>query len=56
MPIRRPSLGRWPIKDNGNQATYELLPVDEARAMDTLTFTTQLLRLVYEMEFKRLGG
>lgn len=44
------------IKDNGNQSTHELPPVDEARAVDTLAFTTQLLRLVYEMDFKRVGG
>jgi len=40
------------IKDHGNEATHELPSTDEARALDTLSFTTQLLRSIYEMEFK----
>lgn len=52
-----PPMEEWTkkIKDNGNQSTHALPPVDASRAQDTLAFTTQLLRLVYEMEFRRVG-
>ncbi len=38
------------IRVNGNVATHEIPATDAQRAAGTLTFTEQLLRLVYEME------
>lgn len=40
------------IRQNGNIATHEIPATDEHRALTTLSFTTQLLRLVYEMTHK----
>jgi hypothetical protein len=40
------------IRKNANEATHELPAVNKARALSTLSFTTQLLRSVYEVEFK----
>lgn len=39
------------IKANANRATHDIAPVEKSRAESTLTFTTQLLRTVYEMTF-----
>jgi len=41
------------IRKRGNLATHELPVPSEAEAEDTLAFTAQMLRLVYEMEFRR---
>jgi hypothetical protein len=38
------------IRTRGNEATHELTPVTMERAESTLMFTTELLRLTYEME------
>jgi hypothetical protein len=40
------------IRHHGNLSTHELPPASEARANNTLTFTAQLLRIVYEMPHK----
>ncbi len=40
------------IRRRGNLATHEIPAVERQRAEGTLTFTAQLLRLVYEMEHK----
>lgn len=40
------------IRKRGNIATHELPATDEMRAAGTLMFTTQLLRLIYEMDHK----
>ena len=40
------------IKNHGNQSTHRLQAATEERARNTLAFTTQLLRLVYEMDHK----
>lgn len=40
------------IRDHGNLATHELPPSNEARAMGTLEFTAQLLKVIYEMPHK----
>lgn len=37
------------IRKHGNIATHEIPATSKERALGTLTFTTQLLRLVYEM-------
>ena len=39
------------IKKNGNAATHEILPSDIKRAFATLTFTTILLKSMYESKF-----
>ncbi|NMM31415.1 MAG: DUF4145 domain-containing protein [Cellulomonas sp.] len=41
------------IRKRGNLATHELPTPSEDEAEDTLAFTAQMLRLVYEMEFRR---
>jgi hypothetical protein len=38
------------IKEVGNDANHELVPITEQQATDVATFTEQLLRLAYEME------
>jgi hypothetical protein len=38
------------IRDKGNEANHEIPPVDEHAAMQVLSFTTLLLRNVYEAE------
>jgi hypothetical protein len=40
------------IRKNGNISTHEIPPADSARALGTLAFTAQLLKLTYEMGFK----
>jgi len=40
------------IRKNGNVATHEIPPADSARAMGTLAFTAQLLKIIYEMDYK----
>lgn len=40
------------IRNRGNVATHEIPAAEQQRAASTLTFTTQLLRIVYEMEYK----
>lgn len=40
------------IRQHGNQATHKIPASDSARGLGTLAFTTQLLRLVYEMDHK----
>lgn len=40
------------IRQHGNVSTHRLAAATEERAMNTLTFTAQLLRLVYEMDHK----
>lgn len=42
------------IRQHGNSSTHRLEPASRERATTTLAFTAQLLRLVYEMEFKAL--
>lgn len=39
------------IKDHGNESQHRLPAPDRARAEGTVTFTAQLLRIVYEMEY-----
>ena len=39
------------IKDNGNHSTHKIIPPSQERAMSTVMFTAELLRLTYEMEF-----
>lgn len=39
------------IRENGNEATHELIEPSKERAEMTLMFTSQLLRLIYEMEY-----
>lgn len=48
-----PSMKPWVqlIRLNGNESTHELKSPDELRAKSTLTFTSELLRLVYDMEY-----
>ena len=38
------------IRQNGNEAAHEIAAVQQERAEGTLTFTTQMLRIIYEME------
>ena len=38
------------IRQHGNQSTHELISPNKDRAESTLTFTAELLRLIYEME------
>lgn len=40
------------IRMHGNESTHRLPAASRERALNTLIFTAQLLRLVYEMEFK----
>ncbi|MEE9963981.1 MAG: DUF4145 domain-containing protein [Propionicimonas sp.] len=40
------------IRQHGNLATHKIPPADEARGLGTLAFTTQLLRMIYEMDYK----
>lgn len=40
------------IRTHGNLSTHRLQTASRERALNTLTFTAQLLRLVYEMEHK----
>lgn len=42
------------IRQHGNMSTHRLAPASEERARSTLSFTAQLLKLVYEMEHKAL--
>jgi len=47
-----PPMKKWVshIKDRGNDATHKLQPPGEDEAKNIITFTAQLLRLVYEMD------
>ena len=47
-----PNMKQWVdiIRQNGNQATHEIKTPKKKRAENTLAFTTQLLKLVYETE------
>lgn len=49
-----PTMKPWVdlIRRHGNLSTHEIPPADQGRAMGTLAFTAQLLKLVYEMDFK----
>lgn len=49
-----PTMKPWVdlIRTHGNVSTHEIPPADSGRAMGTLAFTAQLLKLVYEMDFK----
>lgn len=40
------------IRKHGNSATHKIPPADDARGLGTLAFTTQLLRMIYEMDHK----
>jgi hypothetical protein len=40
------------IRSHGNLSTHRLQTASQERALNTLAFTAQLLRLVYEMEYK----
>ena len=40
------------IRSHGNESTHRLQPASPERATNTLAFTTQLLRLVYEMDHR----
>lgn len=40
------------IRQRGNEATHEIPASTEDKALGSLAFTTQLLRLVYEMEHR----
>jgi hypothetical protein len=40
------------IRNHGNKSTHRLNPATAERATNTLMFTTQLLRLVYEMDHR----
>ena len=44
------------IKDVGNEANHEILPVTPEVALDVATFTEQLLKLTYEMDALMAGG
>ncbi|GAA2410942.1 hypothetical protein GCM10010404_81070 [Nonomuraea africana] len=48
-----PPMKKWVdmIRQHGNHATHELPTPDRSRAEMTLSFTEQLLRMVYEMEY-----
>jgi Tfp pilus assembly protein FimV len=48
-----PAMKPWVdvIRQHGNIAVHELPHTDRERAIGTLTFTEQLLRNVYEMEY-----
>jgi hypothetical protein len=52
-----PPMKAWAdlIRQRGNTATHKLPPATQEEALRTLGFTTQLLRLVYEMEHKAMG-
>jgi len=39
------------IRSNGNESTHELKSPNASRAKSTLTFTSELLRLIYDMEY-----
>lgn len=39
------------IRQHGNESAHSLQIPDEKRAQSTFTFTAELLRLIYEMEF-----
>ena len=47
-----PPMSGWvdAIRKNGNESNHEIKAPDKERAEGTLSFTTQLLKLVYEME------
>ena len=38
------------IRKNGNESNHEIKSPDKKRAEGTLSFTAQLLKLVYEMD------
>jgi hypothetical protein len=38
------------IRERGNKSTHELEAPNKQRAESTIVFTTELLRIVYEME------
>lgn len=44
------------IKDVGNDANHEIMPVTAEQALDVATFTEQLLRLAYELDALSGGG
>jgi hypothetical protein len=39
------------IRLHGNESTHDLPAPDEQRAKDTISFTAELLRIVYEMPY-----
>jgi hypothetical protein len=49
-----PPMKQWVdlIRQQANIATHEIPASDATRAMGTLAFTAQLLRLIYEMDYK----
>lgn len=49
-----PSMREWVklIKDHGGKATHRIETPDETRAKNTLWFTAELLRIIYEIEYK----
>jgi len=49
-----PVIKKWAdiIRKNGNKSTHKLESPDKQRAENTFMFTMQLLRIIYEMEFK----
>lgn len=48
-----PPMSGWVdiIRRNGNESNHEIKAPDKKRAEGTLSFTTQLLKLVYEMDY-----
>ena len=56
-----PPIKKWVeiIREQGNEATHRLQKSDSMRSNGILTFTAQLLRIIYEMEYlagKHLSG
>ena len=49
-----PAMSPWVdlIRKNGNISTHDIPAADRDRAFGTLAFTAQLLKIVYEMNFK----
>jgi hypothetical protein len=49
-----PPMAPWVdlIRSHGNESTHRLQPASRERAMNTLAFTAQLLKLVYEMDHR----
>ena len=49
-----PPIKSWAdiIRQNGNESTHRILVPDKTRAENTFMFTMQLLRIIYEMEYR----
>ena len=49
-----PPIKSWAdiIRQNGNESTHRLASPDKTRADNTFMFTMQLLRIIYEMEYR----